>query len=185
MPLCTMPIRILTVLLALVVSFAPIASTVTPAEAAVTELDAVLRLVPAVAGAMGGFCLGSSLGIVGKVGGAYIGWELGKLIGTFLSHTISGVFYDSYPAQPPLWKRLLGMGGSSYGYGSYGYSGSTPWAPVSSDGSLGQLRDTWLESVKSYEDALKNGDAAAKQARRTTLEAAEKAYFSAKGAPAK
>lgn len=183
-----MPIRILTVLVAFAVSFAPFASNslVTPARAYVTELDAVLRLVPAVAGAMGGFALGSSLGIVGKIGGAFIGWQVGKLIGKFLSSTIGGVFRDDY-SQPPLWKRLLGLGGQpgygyGYGYGGYpGYGGA--WAPSTSDPSanLGQLRDRWIESVKGYEDALRSGDAAAKQARRTVLEAAGKAYFDAKG----
>src|SRR5205085_2244489 len=100
------------------------------------------RLVPAVAGAMGGFCLGSSLGMVGKIGGAFIGFEVGKLIGTFLSHTIGGIFYDQYPAQPPLWQRLLG-----YGHG-YAYQ------PVSST-DLGGLRDRWLNAVNDYQAALK------------------------------
>lgn len=175
-----MPNRILALFMVLSMAFAPFASNtlVTPAEAYVTELDAVLRLVPAVAGAMGGFCLGSSLGMVGKIGGAFIGFEVGKLIGKFLSSTIGSVFTPSYYS-PPLWQRLLGYSSPSYGGG---YGGA--WAPSSTASpaaDLGALRDAWIGAVTSYEDALKNGDAASKQARRATLEAAEKAYFDAKG----
>ena len=115
-----MPNRIWTVLLALAIAFAPLASNpmVTPAQAHVTELDAFLRLVPAVAGAMGGFCLGSSLGMVGKIGGSFIGWQVGKLVGKFLASTIGGVFSPSYYS-PPLWQRLLGYNSQP----NYGYSG--------------------------------------------------------------
>lgn len=159
--------RIWTVLLALAIAFAPLAQNpmVAPAQAHVSELDAFLRLVPAVAGAMGGFMLGSSLGIVGKIGGTLIGWQAGKLIGRFLSGTIGGVFTPTYYATPIF--------------------GGMPWAPASTGpaapaANLGDLREKWLDAVRGYEDALKTGDATAKQARRATLEAAEKAYFDAK-----
>ena len=169
-----MPSRIVTLFLVLTLFAAPF--TAPRAEAAVSELDAFLRLVPAVGGAIGGFCLGSPLGFFGKAAGTFIGWEAGKLVGTFLSHTIGGVFYDSYPTQPSLIQRIFG-GGSSYGYG-YAYAPSS--TPTS--GNIGALRDAWLAKVKSYEDALKTGDTATKQARHAELETAEKAYFAAKGA---
>ena len=173
-----MPTRIVTLFLVFALALAPFAAT--PARAYVTELDAVLRLVPAVAGAMGGLYMGSALGIVGKIGGAFVGWELGKLVGRFLSSTIGGVFSPA-TYSPPLWQRLFGGYSSQPSYG-YGYGGA--WAPSSTaspGANLGALRDRWLESVRGYEDALKTGDAANKQTKRTSLEAAEKAYFDAKG----
>jgi len=168
--------------MALVIGFAPLASSpmVQPAQAHVSELDAILRLVPAVLAAVGGWQLGGPLGMVGKVLGAYVGYRIGSWVGGTLSRTIGGVFHDSYDYQPPLWQRLLGIGGASYSQPQpiyTGYGGGIPYAPTDS---LGRLRQTWLDATEAYQTTLASGDQAAKEAARAAFESAQRAYFAAK-----
>jgi len=167
-----MPNRIATLLLALTLFVAPFASR--PADAAIAaDLSAVIRLVPELGGAIGGFCIGSPLGIFGKIAGAAIGFEAGKMVGNFLNNVIFGGTVVAYSTYSPVV-----------------YGGYTPFAPSSTPasgatGNLSTLRDAWLGAVKSYEQAVTGGDEAAKQVRYSALQSAEKAYNDAKAAATK
>lgn len=135
----------------------------------------LMRTLPALGGAVGGWFLGGPLGLFGKIVGAYVGLKIGVCVGDFIARTINpllpGSYQYGYNHPPPYYP--------DQGYGGFGawspQSETTPAAPATSaDAEAAKAqRDAAVETLKV---AVDQGSAAEQAAAHEKLRQAQLLY---------
>ncbi|MBI2944854.1 MAG: hypothetical protein HYY25_11690 [Candidatus Wallbacteria bacterium] len=134
----------------------------------------LLRWIPGVLGGVAGYFLGASLGPIGRIAAAAVGFVVAKWIADKLFPSRDSYSYND-------WNRNFNAGWqnqyqNNVGWG-YGPRGSETGGATGGDANLQAVRDRWITATREYQDSLRGSDTNASNAARANFESARQAYF--------
>ncbi|MBI3890575.1 MAG: hypothetical protein HY303_03490 [Candidatus Wallbacteria bacterium] len=136
----------------------------------------LLHLIPGVLGGVAGYFLGASLGPIGRIAAAAVGFVVAKWIADklFPNNGYNRYTYNDF-------NRNFNFGvnnqyQSNNGFG-WGPRGSETGGATGGDSNLQAVRDRWITATREYQNSLSGTDQTAIGTARSNFESARQAYF--------